>query len=130
MIGLVTMGNSMFAQQNLGAACGCPTVATRSTAAITSVGTWTTLPSSAYGKELGASQNITLTCDKIWTLDEKLYIASGSTLTIEPGTVIFGDKAVLIHKFVVIPVVAVFSGVTVIVPVALTVPQPPVNGIL
>ena len=44
--------------------------------------------------------------------------------------VIFGDKAVLIHKFVVIPVVAVFSGVTVIVPVALTVPQPPVNGIL
>ncbi len=44
--------------------------------------------------------------------------------------VIFGDKAVLIHKFVVIPAVAVFSGVTVIVPVALTVPQPPVKGIL
>ena len=44
--------------------------------------------------------------------------------------VIFGDKAVLIHKFVVIPAVAVFNGLTVIVPVALTVPQPPVNGIL
>ena len=93
MLGLVTMGNSMFAQQNLGAACGCPTVATRSTAAITSLGSWTTLPSSAYGKELGGSQNITLTCDKIWTLDEKLYIASGSTLTIEPGTVIKGSDA-------------------------------------
>ena len=93
MLGLVTLGNSMFAQQNLGAACGCPTVATRTTAAITSVGTWTTLPASAYGKELGASQNITLTCDKIWTLDEKLYIASGSTLTIEPGTVIKGSDA-------------------------------------
>ena len=44
--------------------------------------------------------------------------------------VIFGDKAVLIHKVVVIPGVAVFNGVTIIVPVALTVPHPPVSGIL
>ena len=44
--------------------------------------------------------------------------------------VISGDKAVLIHKVVVIPGVTVFSGVTVIVPVALTTPQPPVNGML
>ena len=44
--------------------------------------------------------------------------------------VIFGDKAVLIQEFVVIPGVAVFIVVTIIVPVALTVPQPPVNGIL
>ena len=93
MLGLVTMGNSMFAQQNLGAACGCPAVSTRGTANINTVGTWTTLPSSAYGKELQGSQNITLTCGTIWTLDEKLYIASGSTLTIEPGTVIKGSDA-------------------------------------
>lgn len=93
ILGLATMSNTMFAQQNLGAACGCPTVATRGTAAITSVGTWTTLPSSAYGKELQGSQNITLTCGTIWTLDEKLYIASGSTLTIEPGTVIKASDA-------------------------------------
>ena len=44
--------------------------------------------------------------------------------------VILGVKAALIHKVVVIPAVAVFSGVTVIVPVALTIPHPPVNGIL
>jgi hypothetical protein len=44
--------------------------------------------------------------------------------------VISGDKGVLIHKVVVIPGVAVFNGVTVIIPVALTVPQPPVNGML
>jgi hypothetical protein len=93
MLGLATVGNTMFAQQNLGAACGCPTVATRTSAAITSVGTWTNLPAAAYGKELNGSQNITLTCDKIWTLDEKLYIGSGSTLTIEPGTVIKGSDA-------------------------------------
>lgn len=91
VLGMAAMSNSLFAQQNLGAACGCPTVSTRTTAAITSVGTWTTLPASAYGKELQGNQNITLTCDKIWTLDEKLYIASGSTLTIEPGTVIKGS---------------------------------------
>ncbi len=44
--------------------------------------------------------------------------------------VIFGDKAVLIHEVVVIPGVAVFIVVTIIVPVALTVPQPPDNGML
>lgn len=93
MLGLATMSNSLFAQQNLGAACGCPTVATRTTASITSVGTWTNLPAAAYGKELGGSQNITLTCDKIWTLDEKLYIGPGATITIQPGTVIKGSVA-------------------------------------
>ena len=44
--------------------------------------------------------------------------------------VIFGVKAVLIHKVVVIPEVTVFNGVTIIFPVAITLPQPPVNGIL
>ena len=40
-------------------------------------------------------------------------------------------KAVLIHKVGVDePAPAVLFGVTVIVPVALTLPQPPVNGIL
>ena len=93
ILGLATMSNTMFAQQNLGAACGCPAVSTRGTANINSVGTWTTLPSSAYGKELQGSQNITLTCGTIWTLDEKLYIGSGATITIEPGTVIKASNA-------------------------------------
>jgi hypothetical protein len=92
MLGLVTMGNSMFAQQNIGAACGCPSVANRTTAAITTLGSWTNLPAAAYGKEL-TSGNITLTCDKIWTLDEKLYIGPGATITIQPGTVIKGSVA-------------------------------------
>ena len=40
-------------------------------------------------------------------------------------------NAVLIHKVGVLDAApAVLSGVTVIVPVALTVPQPPVNGML
>jgi hypothetical protein len=44
---------------------------------------------------------------------------------------VIGVRAVLIHKVGVdeaVPIV--LAGVTVIVPVALTVPQPPVNGIM
>jgi hypothetical protein len=44
--------------------------------------------------------------------------------------VIDGVNAVLIHKVVVVPAVTVLFGVTMIVPVAFTVPQPPVNGIV
>jgi hypothetical protein len=42
----------------------------------------------------------------------------------------FGDNAVLIHLVCGVDAVAVLFAVTVIVPVAFTVPQPPVNGIL
>ena len=44
--------------------------------------------------------------------------------------VILGVKAVLIHKVVVIPAVVVFNGFTIILPVALKLPQPPVKGML
>ena len=45
--------------------------------------------------------------------------------------VIKGSRAVLIHRVGVIEAaLAVIAGVTVIVPVALTLPQPPVSGIL
>ncbi len=44
--------------------------------------------------------------------------------------VTFGDKALLIHKVVVIPGVTVFNVVTIIVPVAIRLLQPPVKGIL
>ena len=86
-------GNEIVAQTNIGAACGCPSYATRPVASITTAGTWTNLPAAAYGKELLGNQNVVLTCDKTWTLDEKLYVGSGSTLTIQPGTVIKGAVA-------------------------------------
>ena len=86
-------GNEIVAQTNIGAACGCPSYATRPVASITTAGTWTNLPAAAYGKELLGNQNVTLTCDKTWTLDEKLYVGPGSTLTIQPGTVIKGNVA-------------------------------------
>ena len=42
----------------------------------------------------------------------------------------FGDNAVLIHLVCGVDAVAVIFAVTVIVPVAFTLPQPPVNGML
>jgi hypothetical protein len=56
----------------------------------------------------------------------------GVPIPVEPVVVCVttGLIAVLIHKVVVVPAVAVLSGVTMIVPVAFTVPQPPVNGIV
>jgi hypothetical protein len=86
-------GNEVVAQTTVGADCGCPSYSQRvinGVTDITTLGTWTNLPAAAYGKELAGSQNITLTCNKIWTINEKLYIGSGSTITIEPGTIIRG----------------------------------------
>jgi hypothetical protein len=37
--------------------------------------------------------NKTLTADKIWLLKGNVYVTGNSTLTIEPGTIIKGDKA-------------------------------------
>jgi hypothetical protein len=39
------------------------------------------------------STNTTLTADKIYTLKGFVYVTNGATLTIEPGTIIKGDKA-------------------------------------
>lgn len=87
--------SSVLAQQNLGASCGCPTTTSRTTQTIQSYaqanGVWSNLPSNAYGGEI--TGNLTLTCDKIWTIDQKIYVASGATLTIEPGTLIKGNVA-------------------------------------
>ncbi len=93
---MTALGTSAsFAQQNLGAACGCPSTTSRTTQTIQSLaqaqGKWTALSSAAYGGEI--TGDITLTCDKIWTLDQKIYVASGATLIIEPGTLIKGTVA-------------------------------------
>jgi hypothetical protein len=74
-----------FAQTNLGAECGCPAVGSRTTVTLASLGV-------NGNKELLANQ--TLTCDKIYVLDQKIYVPNGVTLTINPGTVIKGASAV------------------------------------
>jgi hypothetical protein len=79
---------SIFAQDNLGQDCGCPAVSNRSSV---NLSTLTNGGAGVNAPELSA--NAHLTCDKIWVLDEKVYVPSGKTLTIDPGTVIKGNSA-------------------------------------
>lgn len=77
---------SGFAQSNLGADCGCPTpVSSRPTTLLSTLAT----SGGAADGELLATNTI-LDCAHTWILDKKIYVPSGKTLTISPGTVIKG----------------------------------------
>jgi len=78
--------STAFAQTNLGSECGCPPVGSRTTVLLSSLGV-------NANSELLADQ--TLTCDKVYVLDQKIYVPSGITLTIKPGTLIKGNAAAL-----------------------------------
>lgn len=75
------------AQSNLGASCGCPPVASRPTINVTSLPGYVAI-NGTFGGEL--TQGATFTCDKTYILDKKIYIPSGQSLNIAPGTVIKG----------------------------------------
>jgi hypothetical protein len=72
-----------FAQTNLGAACGCPDVNSRG-----SIINMSTLVDG--NNELTA--DATLDCSHKYLIDNKIYVPSGKTLTIKPGTVIYGKS--------------------------------------
>jgi hypothetical protein len=79
-----------FAQSNLGSACGCPAVASRPTVLLSSLPGFTAV-SGTYGGEL--TQGAVLTCANTYIIDQKIYIPSGKTITINPGTVLKGRIA-------------------------------------
>lgn len=79
-----------FAQSNLGAACGCPPVASRPDVLLSSLSGFTAI-SGTYGGEL--QNGAVLTCANNYIIDQKIYIPSGKTLTINPGTVLKGRVA-------------------------------------
>lgn len=58
----------------------------------TSVFTTTDLGNNTIRVEGSSTSNYTFTSDKQWLLQGFVYVESGATLTIEPGTVIKGDK--------------------------------------
>lgn len=78
---------SVKAQTNLGASCGCPPVGSRTEVQMSSLPGYVAI-SGTYGGEL--SSGGTLTCDKIYVLDKKIYIPAGQILNIAPGTLIKG----------------------------------------
>jgi hypothetical protein len=74
------------AQTNLGSDCGCPTpVSGRPTVLVSTLAT----NGGAGDGELLATNTI-FDCAHTWILDKKIYVPSGKTLTIAPGTVIKG----------------------------------------
>ncbi len=75
------------AQTNLGASCGCPDVASRTEVIVSSMPGYTAI-SGTYGGEL--ANGAAFTCNNTYILDKKIYIPSGQTITIQPGTVIKG----------------------------------------
>jgi len=91
-------GKEISAQTNIGAACGCPTYGSTTVNGVTtpnrpivnlsSLTNNYVAVSGTFGGEL--TVNTTLTCANTYVLDKKIYIPSGITLTIQPGTVILG----------------------------------------
>ncbi len=86
----------VLSQNNLGATCGCPSVSARPDVIVSSMAGYVAV-SGTYGGEL--TNGAAFTCANNYILDKKIYIPSGKTLTIQPGTVIKGrDNAVAAEK--------------------------------
>ncbi len=79
-----TTSFSQISDLNNGSECGCPPVGSRTTVDLA------TLAVALDANQVEIQANTTLTCDKIYTFDKKVYVANGVTLTIQPGTVLKG----------------------------------------
>lgn len=118
---VVAAGTMGFAQNNLGADCGCPSVSSRPTKNL-----------SAYvdvdGNLLG---NLYLFCDTTYILNDKVWVGSGKTLTIAPGTVIKGaltGVGVQQNSLVIMKGGKIIADGTTTCPIVFTSVNDPVNG--
>ncbi len=84
-VGAVSAGFSQANQQNLGSKCGCPSVPSRTTVDIA-----TAFPVTTARGITEFTGNIHLTCDKIYTITNKVYVPAPFSITIDPGTLIQG----------------------------------------
>ncbi|MBL7963110.1 MAG: hypothetical protein JNM31_04610 [Flavobacteriales bacterium] len=69
--------------QNVGAACGCPPVSSRTTVNISTL---------VDANNNLLSSNTVLTCNNLYILNTRMYVNAGQDLFIEPGTVIKGNS--------------------------------------
>jgi len=75
--------------QNNGAECGCPVpVSSRSVVDMATLGV------ALNATQIEIQTNTTLTCNNVYTLNKKIFVGYGITLTIQPGTVIKGINPV------------------------------------
>lgn len=82
---LSTAVSTGFAQTNLGVDCGCPPISSRT---VVDVDATLTDASGNF-----TATNTIMTCDKIYRLDQKVYVGDGKTLTIMPGTLVKSIEA-------------------------------------
>jgi hypothetical protein len=83
------------AQLNLGAECGCPAVNTRPEVLLSSLPGYVDV-SGTFGGEL--TSGATLNCNTTYIIDKKIYIPSGQTITIAPGTVLKGAANAIVSE--------------------------------
>ena len=69
-----------YAQDNIGAECGCPAFHLRDTIDL----------STFVDVNQEITSNLTLTCQHTYIVDKKIYVPNGKTITIMPGTVLQG----------------------------------------
>ncbi len=74
-----------YGQADLGAACGCPPVASRPKVLVSTLA----ISGGIHDGELRDS-SAHWDCTKRWILDKKIYVPKGAVLTVDPGTVIMG----------------------------------------
>ncbi|MDZ4747370.1 MAG: hypothetical protein SH808_02720 [Saprospiraceae bacterium] len=114
---------SANAQNDLGAACGCPTVATRPTSNLS-------LKADVDGNLTAA--NTVLSCDTVYIINDKIYVGDGKSLTINPGTVIKGavvpGPAGDAHALIVSKGAKIFAPGTCDCPIVFTAGQDPMDG--
>jgi hypothetical protein len=121
-----------FAQQNLGASCGCPPVASRPTVNLSSKGDTIIVAGVTAG--LGYSfraNNTVLSCDTTYILDRKMYVGAGKSLTIQPGTLIKGRSQTLPANATALLVerdAKIFASGTVECPIVFTAEADPMDG--
>lgn len=81
---LAALGTTGASAQSIGSACGCPDVSARTTVTLDPVNSPTIV--AANGDMIPAS--FTMTCDKLYILNDRFYVPDGKDLFIEPGTVV------------------------------------------
>ncbi|MBL0070883.1 MAG: hypothetical protein IPP34_03220 [Bacteroidetes bacterium] len=114
------------AQTNLGADCGCPAVGSRTSVNMSTLA----VSGGATDGDLTATNTI-LTCDKIYVLDKKIFVPSGKSITIQPGTLIKANTSLTPGDATALVVSRggkIFAAGTQSCPIVFTAAADPMNG--
>jgi hypothetical protein len=115
-----------FAQTNLGADCGCPAVGARTTINMSTLAA----SGGATDGDLTATSTV-LTCNNVYVLDKKIFVPSGKSITIQPGTLIKANTSATPGDATALVVSRggkIFASGTQSCPIVFTAAADPMNG--